>query len=45
MSGSDVGLTRLMNGQQRLLHDIIYEIGWYALAARHPLDERNAVTQ
>jgi hypothetical protein len=25
-----VGLTRLMNGQQRLLHDIIYEVGWYS---------------
>ena len=40
-----VGLTRLMNGQQRLLHDIIYEIGWYSLAARHPLDEGDAVAQ
>ena len=34
-----------MNGQQRFLHNIVYEIGSYSFAARHPCDEGYAVAQ
>src|SRR5271169_7247048 len=40
-----VGLPRLMNGEQSLLNNIVYEIGSYSLATRDSFYKRYAVAQ
>jgi hypothetical protein len=45
MSGSDRRSDAHDEWSAAFLHDIVYEIGWYSLAARHPPDEGDAVAQ
>src|SRR5689334_3487962 len=40
-----VGLPRAVNGEQCFLHNVVYQIGSYSLATRHPFDRRYAVAQ